>query len=53
MTRRRDFRQTKIICTLGPSSASAECIEELAKAGMNVARLNMSHGNHDSHLQVI
>ena len=53
MTRRRDFRQTKIICTLGPASASAECIEELAKAGMNVARLNMSHGNHSSHLQVI
>ena len=53
MTRRRDFRQTKIVCTLGPASASAECIEELAKAGMNVARLNMSHGNHSSHLQVI
>ncbi|MBM62347.1 MAG: pyruvate kinase [Acidobacteria bacterium] len=53
MTRRRDFRQTKIVCTLGPASASPECIEALARAGMNVARLNMSHGNHESHRQVI
>lgn len=47
---RRDFRLTKIICTLGPASASSEMIEQLAKAGMNVARLNMSHGDHASHL---
>jgi len=47
---RRDFRLTKIICTLGPSSASSDMIEKLAKAGMNVARLNMSHGDHASHL---
>ncbi len=50
MTERRDFRQTKIICTLGPSSESSERIEQLAKAGMNLARLNMSHGDRDSHL---
>ncbi|MEE2965339.1 MAG: pyruvate kinase [Acidobacteriota bacterium] len=53
MTERRDFRQTKIICTLGPSSDSAERIEQLARAGMNVARLNMSHGDHDSHRRTI
>jgi pyruvate kinase len=50
MTERRDFRLTKIICTLGPASASSEMMERLAKAGMNVARLNMSHGDHESHL---
>ena len=49
-TQRRDFRHTKIICTLGPASSSSDMIEKMAKAGMNVARLNMSHGNHDSHL---
>jgi pyruvate kinase len=50
MKERRDFRLTKIICTLGPASSSSEMIERLAKAGMNVARLNMSHGDHESHL---
>src|SRR5262245_44156472 len=50
MPERRDFRLTKIICTLGPASASSEMIEKLAKAGMNIARLNFSHGDHDSHL---
>ena len=50
---RRDFRQTKIVCTLGPSSSAPEPIEQLAAAGMNIARLNMSHGSHESHLEVI
>ncbi|MBE7440612.1 MAG: pyruvate kinase [Spirochaetales bacterium] len=50
---RREFRRTKIICTIGPASASSEVIEKLALAGMNIVRLNMSHGNHASHLQVI
>jgi pyruvate kinase len=50
---RRDFRHTKIVCTLGPASASSEMIEKLAKAGMNVARLNMSHGDHATHLMSI
>src|SRR5262245_58845547 len=49
-TARRDFRLTKIICTLGPASASSEMMEALANAGMNIARLNFSHGDHDSHL---
>lgn len=46
---RRDFRHTKIVCTLGPVSSSPEVLTEMAKAGMNIARLNMSHGNHESH----
>ena len=50
---RRDFRHTKIVCTLGPSSSSSDAIAELAKAGMNVARLNFSHGDHKSHLMVM
>ena len=53
MAPRRDFRQTKIVCTLGPSSSKPEQIEQLAAAGMNIARLNMSHGDHASHGQVI
>ena len=47
---RRDFRLTKIICTIGPASSSSEMMEKLAKAGMNIARLNMSHGDHQTHL---
>jgi pyruvate kinase len=43
------MRKAKIICTLGPSSDSAEVIEELIRSGMNVARLNFSHGTHDQH----
>src|SRR5262249_9480236 len=50
---RRDFRHTKIICTLGPASKEVECIKAMALAGMNVARLNMSHGTHESHLDLI
>ncbi|QRK06119.1 pyruvate kinase [Archangium violaceum] len=45
------MRKAKIICTLGPSSDSAEVIEGLIRAGMNVARLNFSHGTHDQHRQ--
>lgn len=44
---------TKIICTIGPSVASVEMILELMKAGMNVARLNFSHGTHAEHGKVI
>ncbi len=40
-------RKVKIICTLGPSSYSEETIEALIKAGMTIARLNFSHGDHD------
>ncbi|RZC30883.1 pyruvate kinase isozyme G, chloroplastic-like isoform X2 [Glycine soja] len=46
-------RKTKIVCTIGPSTSSRDMIWNLAQAGMNVARLNMSHGDHASHLQTI
>ncbi len=47
------MRKTKIIATLGPSSDTVEKIEALIKAGMNVARLNFSHGTHEYHAQLI
>ena len=46
-------RFAKIVCTLGPSSSSKTMIRKLIMAGMNVARLNFSHGTHDSHLELI
>ena len=45
--------RTKIICTIGPSVDSYEKILELIDAGMNVARLNFSHGAHEDHVKVI
>jgi pyruvate kinase len=42
-------RQTKIIATMGPSVASQEAVKSLIEAGMDVARLNFSHGDHDLH----
>ena len=45
--------KTKIICTIGPSVNSLEKMIELIEAGMNVARLNFSHGTHDEHLKAI
>ncbi len=47
------MRRTKIICTLGPSSSEPAMIRELAMAGMDVARLNFSHGDHEFHAQLI
>jgi len=43
------IRRTKIVCTLGPASSTYDSIRALAEAGMNVARLNFSHGSHDDH----
>ena len=43
------MRKTKIVCTIGPASESPEMIEKLCLAGMNVARLNFSHGSHAEH----
>ena len=47
------MRKTKIVCTLGPASSDAETIRAMLRAGLNVARLNFSHGNHESHAEVI
>ncbi len=46
---KRFRRRTKIIATIGPASSSASMIERLLKAGMDVARLNLSHGTHNDH----
>jgi pyruvate kinase len=46
-------RKTKIVCTLGPATDSAEGIAALLEAGMDVARLNFSHGDRDSHRAII
>ena len=46
-------RRTKIVCTLGPATASEEAIRGLIKAGMDVARLNFSHGTHEYHKGLI
>jgi pyruvate kinase len=42
-------QKTKIVCTIGPATGSSSAMEELIKAGMNVARLNFSHGTHEDH----
>ena len=46
-------RQTKIVCTLGPASSSPKTIRAMVRAGMDVARMNFSHGSHDEHLDRI
>ena len=46
------MRKTKIVCTMGPSTADDNVLRELMKAGMNVARQNFSHGDHESHRKV-
>src|SRR5688572_11339369 len=47
------MRRAKIICTLGPSSSSEEALEQLIKSGMDVARLNFSHGDHDFYRSLV
>ena len=47
------MRRTKIVCTIGPASRSPEALGRLVAAGMDVARLNFSHGSHDEHAEVI
>lgn len=45
--------RTKIVCTVGPASSSPETIREMITSGMNVARLNFSHGSHEDHAEKI
>jgi pyruvate kinase len=47
------MRRAKIVCTLGPASSSPERIGELMDAGMDVARLNFSHGTHEDHARLL
>ncbi len=46
-------RRTKIVCTIGPATAGSEMVEQLAWSGMDAARLNFSHGDHETHLAAI
>lgn len=49
----KPYRRTKIVCTIGPSSSSADTIREMLDAGMDVARINFSHGSHREHATTI
>ncbi len=53
MKPRSEFRRTKIVCTIGPSVAMPAQMRELIYAGMDVARLNFSHGDRDTHRETI
>jgi pyruvate kinase len=47
------FRHSKIVCTIGPASRSSRMVDRLLRAGMDVARLNFSHGSHANHAESI
>lgn len=43
------MKKTKIVCTIGPKTESVETLKELLRTGMNMMRLNFSHGDHEEH----
>ena len=47
------MKKTKIICTMGPNTHDKECLKKLALNGMNIARLNFSHGEYEEQLEMI
>ena len=49
----KNYRRTSIICTIGPKTNSVEAINQLRKAGLNVVRMNFSHGSYEYHQSVI
>jgi len=51
MTSKKSDARTKIVCTLGPASAAGPVLEAMVRSGMDVARLNFSHGTHEEHLR--
>ncbi len=53
MTRKYPERRTKIVATLGPASCDRDTVKDLILAGMNVARLNFSHGDHKTHTETL
>jgi len=53
MTLEKTLRASRIVCTLGPASESLPVLEAISRAGMNIARLNFSHGSHQNHEKII
>lgn len=49
----RIMNKTKIVCTIGPACSDLETLKDMIRAGMNVARFNMSHGTHESHRELM
>ena len=53
LRRPKDFRKTGLICTIGPKTNSLPMLRELRSAGLNIVRLNFSHGNYEFHKSAI